>query len=744
MADRYWVGGTGNWNNTAMWSASSGGPSGASVPTSADNVFFDANSDGAPNVAFTVTVNVTSSCADIDIGVTSALTQTMTLAGSSTLNVFGSWKNATSATYTRTFTGSISFLATTTGKVITTNGVTLTTGGINFNGAGGGWTLGSALTVGPASGAGAITVLQGTFDTDSTGNYSVTTSALLSTGTGTRTINLNGSTVTLNFEGVGLNLSGSNITFNAGTSQINHTAFTPTIIVGGFTLYNFSFTSTIASNANLSLSNGSATFNNLTVTSPTAESTGIRTLQVTGNNVTINGTLTLGSANTVVRRVQVFSDIMGTQRTITFNGASSALATLSNVDFRDVVFATSGGSPVALPASGTKLGDGGNNSQITFAAGTNCYWTGNTSGSVSDNRWSNLSGGSPSTSFFPLAQDTLIFDQSGTPANHTVTNNRNFWFGALDFSARSTAITFATGTTSIVLFKALTLSSAVTLTGTTGAFSFQQGAGAQTIDITPAGVAFTQNIVVNVNPTSSVRLLGNITNSNTSLSVTLTSGTLNLNGNTLSYGLFAGAGGTGSGVREVNFGTNGTFTISGSGATAWSASGSNFSTSGTGTISLTSASAKTFAGGGFTYTSALNQGGAGTLTISGSNTFANITNTYGATGATTITFTAGTTQTVSAFTASGTSGKLLTLNSSSAGTRFNLSDPVGFVNVSFCDIKDSSATGGARWLAYLANGNVDSGNNAGWRFSQGEGLNVISGLSGTRGLSIGVGLVGNL
>ena len=40
MANRYWVG-TGNWDttNTANWSASSGGASGASVPASADAVF---------------------------------------------------------------------------------------------------------------------------------------------------------------------------------------------------------------------------------------------------------------------------------------------------------------------------------------------------------------------------------------------------------------------------------------------------------------------------------------------------------------------------------------------------------------------------------------------------------------------------------------------------------------------------------------------------------------------------------
>jgi hypothetical protein len=45
---RYWVGGTGTWDptSTANWSTSSGGSSGASVPSAAQNAIFDANSGG--------------------------------------------------------------------------------------------------------------------------------------------------------------------------------------------------------------------------------------------------------------------------------------------------------------------------------------------------------------------------------------------------------------------------------------------------------------------------------------------------------------------------------------------------------------------------------------------------------------------------------------------------------------------------------------------------------------------------
>jgi hypothetical protein len=84
---------------------------------------------------------------------------------------------------------------------------------------------------------------------------------------------------------------------------------------------------------------------------------------------------------------------------------------------------------------------------------------------------------------------------------------------------------------------------------------------------------------------------------------------------------------------------------------------------------MTYGTAKTFAGGSKVYPYTLNQGGAGALTIQGSNQFANISNTV---QPATITFTAGSTTSVQDFTVSGTAGNLVTLNSSSAGTKFNL------------------------------------------------------------------------
>ena len=64
MADRYWRGGSGSWNTTTNWSTTSGGGGGASVPTAADNVFFDTNS-GSGTAHYIVTVTDNSTCANL-------------------------------------------------------------------------------------------------------------------------------------------------------------------------------------------------------------------------------------------------------------------------------------------------------------------------------------------------------------------------------------------------------------------------------------------------------------------------------------------------------------------------------------------------------------------------------------------------------------------------------------------------------------------------------------------------------
>jgi hypothetical protein len=146
-------------------------------------------------------------------------------------------------------------------------------------------------------------------------------------------------------------------------------------------------------------------------------------------------------------------------------------------------------------------------------------------------------------------------------------------------------------------------------------------------------------------------------------------------------------------TRTLSLGT-GTWTITGSGSTAWNTTTTQGLTvnAGTSTISMTSASAKTFAGSSLSGSArtygVLNQGGSGALTLSGNSTFNNITNTV---APATVTFTAGTTNTFANFDLNGTAGNLVTINSSTAGTRANLVKTGSDVSCDYLNIQDIAA-----------------------------------------------------
>ena len=61
-AERYWVGGTGSWSDTTKWATATGGATTGSVPTSADNAHFNADSN---TTAYTVTVDATANMNDL-------------------------------------------------------------------------------------------------------------------------------------------------------------------------------------------------------------------------------------------------------------------------------------------------------------------------------------------------------------------------------------------------------------------------------------------------------------------------------------------------------------------------------------------------------------------------------------------------------------------------------------------------------------------------------------------------------
>jgi hypothetical protein len=110
-ADRYWVGGTGNWDGstTTHWSTASGGGGGASVPTSADNVYFNSASNAT---AYSVTVTATANCRNLSVA--NPASGALTFAGSSALSIYGT--TSFSAGITNNYTGAITMRASTASK----------------------------------------------------------------------------------------------------------------------------------------------------------------------------------------------------------------------------------------------------------------------------------------------------------------------------------------------------------------------------------------------------------------------------------------------------------------------------------------------------------------------------------------------------------------------------------------------------------------------------------------------------
>lgn len=692
---RYWVGGTGTWDatTTTKWSATSGGAGGASVPTSADAVIFDSLSNAT---AYTVTCTATQlRCASLTMA--GPLVGNITWAGTAPLAIHGNVSLAATG-ITRTYTGAITLSGSTTGKTFTTNGVTLGSS-ITVNGVGCGWTLGSALDMGALG----FVATNGSF---ATSTYSFSTGAITTNNANSTTLDFGSSTVTvINAAGINFGTTANNranLTFTSGTSQLNLSSASPTLSGNNQTFYNVSFTG--LNTAGTVVLNGANTFNNFTVVGQT--SAGVANVSVSANQ-TINGTLTLSAGTDATMRTFLRSDAIGTTRTLTCAAFSG-----TDADFRDITIAGA-----AAPVSGTRLGDCKGNSGITFDAAKTVYWNfaiGQNWGSASA-VWATTSGGTPAIANFPLAQDTAVFEATGLNSAATVTVNAAYNIGTIDMSARtSNTMTLATGSTAPTIYGNWINGTGTTLSGTS-TLTFA-GRGSQTI--TSAGKTFTQAFTINT-PGGSVTLQDAFLTSTNTTFIHQT-GTFDLN--SYSVTMVGGSGvfnTSGTSTRTLALGSA-TLSVSGSGTAFNATTATNLTVTGTGTISLTSASAKTFAGGGISYSGiTLDQGGAGTLTITGNNTFKNITNSYSATGATTINI-GTTTQTVTQFTATGTSGKVLTVQGTSASSPGTLILTSGTVTT-----PDYLTITGVRAYnltdTWYAGANSTNNGSLGWYFSVGSG-----------------------
>jgi len=694
MADRFWVGGSGTWapGVTTNWSTTSGGPNGASVPTTADDVIFDQFG------TYTVTMSSGLSCQNF---IVSAGTVTFTSVAA-TVAVNGGMDLVAGTMWSTVST--ITFTSPNAGNLVTTNGSVIT-GNVTFNGAGS-WTLGSALTLSTAGGSG-LTVVRGEFYTN---GQSVTCAGpLQSTGTLVRAIDLANSTVTIsaNTTSAIFISSATNLTFNAGTSQINLSGPTSGITSPGLTFRNVAFTSNQGS---LRPVTGSNTFNNFAVTAPS--SAGVMNVNFDSQQ-TINGTLsTTGTAGN--RRVFFTTVNYGISRDLVVNSAPS----LTDADFRGLYV-----RGTAAPISGTRIGNRGECRGITFSAPKTVYWSIAGINSWGGNNWSNSSGGTTSTDYFPLPQDTAIFNNSSTNVSPINVDGTTSYLPTVDWSARTTAATlsFDFNTT---IYGNFICSSSTTISGVS-ALTFS---GGTTQTITSAGRAFTCPITIDTYG-GTVQLADALNIGSNSLIVT--NGTFT----TAGYAVTAGAlSSSNSNVRTINLGAS-TITLLSFNFLNFTTSTNLVFNAGSSNITATYAVSGngTVEAGGVTFNNlTLNQTADGitfVLTLNGQNSYNNLTlNTPNISSVNGFLFSQP--QTINQLTCTGTNytGRVF-LGSTVIGTQRTLT--VNTISATDCDFCDIALAGAAAGTALTRAGNC--GNNTGITFPAAK--TVYWNLAGTQNWS---------
>jgi 6-phosphogluconolactonase (cycloisomerase 2 family) len=641
------------WDGTAgsKWALTSGGTGGETIPTTADDVYFDANSSGIVTIATGNTGAGSLNCTGF-VG---------TITGSSNITVAGSITLSAGMTFTY-------------GGTVTISGTgTLITAGKQFsplfiNGSGITVTLGDAANLLNRS----FGLNQGTFDT---AGYNLTVASIGSNNSNLRALNLNASTVTLsgNIDFVNSN----NFTFNAGTSQINLNAGNAVFNGGSQTFYNVTF---IANGGTRSIS-GANTFNDLTFN---AIYTGLFPLSLAANQ-TVNGTLSCTGAS-AIQRPFIFSNTLGTTRTIT-----AAAVSATDCDFRDITI-----DGAAAPISPTRAGDCGGNSGITFPAAKDCYRVGTNTTWNGSSSWALTSGGSGSDNNFPLAQDTAIINEDTTLTGTLTTTIYNI--GSIDASARTTGITFNQNT-GATIYGNYTLGSGVTVSGA----NIQTFSGRDTQTFTSAGKTIT--FVLYVEKPAGAFELGDAFNCQESITVfrgTFDAKTYNLTCRRFTF--------SADGTTALNMGS-GLWTLSGTG-NVWALPLVSFTfNKGTADILLsdTSASTRTFNAGGYSYNKLTVGGATGTsiLTIT-AGAFTELASTK--TVAHTVRFSASSVVTIDTWSVTGTSGNLVTVDSSSAGTRRTVTltnSTAGLID--YLSVKDIGITSPNRF--FVGDNSTDGGNN---------------------------------
>ena len=369
MANRYWVGGAGTWDesSTSHWSASSGGATGASVPTVSDAVFFNANS-GSGTVTVTPSSYISLYCASLDFTGFVGTFDSADAGGNFTFFVYGNVTLSSGGTY-YVSAGSGYFYGHGFGVVMVGTGTFTSVGKtINILYIGDGstpttTTLGDNLSIQPGSGSGMVGTFQVNNGTFNANNFNIQTQdfSAFDPGAGNSiTINMGSGTWQLWDDGTGFGwninfgipVTGGTLTINPGTStiQMGGTTSSPGPVFNGigYTYYNLTITGKVQRIA------GNNTFNTIAGN----YIAGTRTISfVAGSTQTVSNFTVSGSSGSLWT---LNSAITGTRWNL-----SKASGTVS-VDYLSIRDSNATGG--ATWYAGANSTDGGNNSGWTFTA----------------------------------------------------------------------------------------------------------------------------------------------------------------------------------------------------------------------------------------------------------------------------------------------------------------------------------------------------------------------------------------
>lgn len=204
-ANRYWIGGTGNWTDLSHWTSTSGGIGGSSVPTSNDDVFFDQHSFSADQQTVTVASDVF--CHSMDW---SAINQEVAFSSTNANNISVSGSYILSPLLINDFRGQTNFTSTLSTNIIKTAGRTIT-GNWVFDG-NASWLLGDDLTTESQV---TISLKKGSLNSNS---KKITCGSFIGTGIENRMLDLGQSIVTI--ENLWDFADDTNLNFSGSASQL--------------------------------------------------------------------------------------------------------------------------------------------------------------------------------------------------------------------------------------------------------------------------------------------------------------------------------------------------------------------------------------------------------------------------------------------------------------------------------------------------------------------------------------------